>query len=453
MDPPLQQYVILFYKYHPLSKDPNIVDLYRSALESLCQSLHLRGRILVGCNEHQSEGINGTLSGRYDDVQTFTEALIQNKGWIDSFQTQQQQQHSYSSIVNQFWDDCQLFYQKAGCPPLIMKETEFKWSSTTTLEDLFPDLNIKLVKEMIGTGGVLASIPLEETARGYLTPREWHQRLQQLQTGDPSSDDTVLIDCRNTKEWQIGHFPNAIDPNTTTFHQFPQWVQDHATTLANKKTILMYCTGGIRCEKASAYIRRQIPSIKEVCHLQGGIHKYLDEFGSSDESLWLGKNFVFDGRVAAAASNHHHHVAVEKIDGMAGNPSIVGTCTYCSDPYDSFDPRCVCTVCREPTLVCPSCQATFIEFHCRNHQLLRHCYFTDLSRFGTLDLQRQWHELQALIQEIAVGRRYKQKRKTLAKQCEKIQQRLEELKDQDSGQPMHQIDKVKKLRASEKKVL
>ena len=166
------------------------------------------------------------------------------------------------------WNNCRIFYEQDKCPenPLLLSETEFKWSSTDSFETetLFPDLNIKLVKEMIGTGGVLASIPLEETSKGYLTPQQWHERLTQIKSNN--DDDTLLIDCRNTKEWQIGHFPQALDPNTTTFGQFPTWVQQHSQSLANKK-ILMYCTGGIRCEKASAYIRRQVPSVTEVSHL------------------------------------------------------------------------------------------------------------------------------------------------------------------------------------------
>ena len=113
------------------------------------------------------------------------------------------------------------------------------------------------------------------------------------------SKETILIDCRNTKEFQIGHFPNAIDPNTTTFAQFPNWVQQNAGKLAHKK-VLMYCTGGIRCEKASQYIRGQVDGVQSVQHLKGGIHKYLELYGS--DGLWKGKNFVFDGRGATSGA-------------------------------------------------------------------------------------------------------------------------------------------------------
>jgi UPF0176 protein len=118
---------------------------------------------------------------------------------------------------------------------------DFKWSRSQGSDPLFPDLNIKLVKELIGTGGVMSSIPLEETAKGYLTPKEWHSELSKISAGEDK--DTILIDCRNTKEFEIGHFETALDPKTTTFAQFPKWVDEHKHVLADKK-VLMYCTGG-----------------------------------------------------------------------------------------------------------------------------------------------------------------------------------------------------------------
>ena len=100
------------------------------------------------------------------------------------------------------WNDCRIFYEQAKCPenPLLLSEIEFKWSSTGSCEaeTLFPDLNIKLVKEMIGTGGVMASIPFEETSKTYLTPQQRRERLTQIKS---TIDDTLSIDCRNTQEW------------------------------------------------------------------------------------------------------------------------------------------------------------------------------------------------------------------------------------------------------------
>ncbi|CAJ1934961.1 unnamed protein product [Cylindrotheca closterium] len=447
--------VILFYKYHPLSGDRTIVEEYRSALESLCQELKLEGRILVGCNEHQSEGINGTLSGSMENVQTFVHAMCQypfESATANNKTTGTPILTEHPSLVQTFWKQCQQFYANAKCEPLIMTSAEFKWSSSKNESNLFPDLNIKVVKELIGTGGVLASIPLEEVHQGYLTPKEWHERIAKYK--EQEEDDTVLIDCRNTKEFQIGHFPNSLDPNTTTFNQFPLWVKKHSQTLANKK-VLMYCTGGIRCEKASAYIRRTIPNVQEVNHLKGGIHKYLDEYGKSNDCLWEGKNFVFDGRGAHKASETAGSSSTtcnDDNDGDDGDDQasaatlkptspigtnatykVVGSCTYCAAPYDTFDPKCVCTVCNEPTLICLNCQPLYTEYHCKNHQHLKNCYFSNLSEFSFDQLHDQLAELQLMLEEIAVGRKFKQKRKTLKRQCNKIISRIEELQGSDGN--------------------
>ncbi len=230
------QNILLFYHFHPLSKEREVVELYRSALEKLCQSLGLQGRILVGCNEHQSEGINGTLSGSQWATKAFVYALTRQEDEPNATNSEQAR-----NAIQTFWRECEIFYQLADCKALVMDPSEFKWS-TCNESKLFPDLNIKIVKELIGTGGVLAPISLTDVHQGYLTPTEWHDRISQLQNDEESKQDTVLIDCRNTKEWQIGHFPGAPDPSTTTFNQFPTWVQQNAQTLANKK-VLMYCTG------------------------------------------------------------------------------------------------------------------------------------------------------------------------------------------------------------------
>ena len=403
--------IILFYKYHPFSSAQTVMEPYRAAMESLCQSLHLKGRILLGLSER--EGINGTLAGTQENVRAFTFALLGAQNCASLEEATQE-------LLQNFFQASQQFSRVAGVPPLTMDSPEdFKWSSTTR-KDLFPDLVVKLVKEIINTGGVLASIPLEETSQGYLTPQQWHDAMTDL-----NPENTVLIDCRNTKECAIGHFPNAVDPHTTTFSQFPQWAETHAPQLKEKR-VLMYCTGGIRCEKASAYLRRQ--GVRQVQHLKGGIHKYLEHYGK--DGMWKGKNFVFDGRGAASAEETQFGK-----DGSVGVDSsgetvaqddadVVGRCMYCSSPYDTFHPHCVCTVCREPTLVCGSCQQGVVEFHCFGHFHLRACYFTNLTHFSNTELERQLEELQQHLEKIAVGKQYKQKRKTLHKQCDEIRAQL-----------------------------
>jgi predicted sulfurtransferase len=237
------QHVILFYKYHPLSSDPAVTKIYSDHLEQLCSSLTLSGRILVGAS--RSEGINGNLAGSYMSVRAFTYALL---GDADNLSKECDAESKHA--VDKFWGQTKQFFLVIGEQDLRMSSPDdFKWSCSSQVEPLFPDLNIKVVPELIGTGGVLSSIPLEETAKGYLTPMEWHKELSGL---SQSSTDTILIDCRNTKEYTIGRFTGATDPQTTTFSQFPKWVDDHNQLLADKK-VLMYCTGGIRCEKVRSW--------------------------------------------------------------------------------------------------------------------------------------------------------------------------------------------------------
>ena len=458
-----KQHVILFYQYHPLSSEENLVELYRQALETLCSSLELKGRILVGCNPQQSEGINGTLSSKsLENLQLFGIALQYHQPNIEKEEFEallpsnvisascSTEQDDFFEILSSFWKSCQDFYEQASCTkPLTIDETELKWSvSSDTTADLFPDLNVKMVAELIGSGGILATInpndvPAEQ--RGYLTPAQWHERMQQLQQNDSSSDDTVLIDCRNTKEVQIGNFGSGttavVDPNTTTFQQFPQWVTQNTHKLQHKK-VLMYCTGGIRCEKSSAYIKQVVPSVQEVSHLQGGIHKYLEEFSDSKSSTWQGKNFVFDRRGTAEAvklsdllNNKEQKEDAKTDQTQKDTTKIVGQCIHCQAPYDTFHPHCVCTVCREPVLACESCQTTLKEYHCHNHQHLNTCYFTNLSKFTIPELQEQYVELEQLLEPIAVGKQYRQKRSTLRKQLEKVQARMQELEVSSNSTP------------------
>lgn len=416
---PVLQHIILFYRYHPLTSDAQQIEKYRLALEHLCTSLNLCGRILIGAS--QTEGINGTLAGKHDRVRAFTLALLGDEASALGLSIED----GIRQAVEMFWEESRAFFDEIGQKEELRIESsdDFKWSVSRENDPLFPDLRIVVRKELIGSGG-MADISIEETAKGYLTPSEWHKRLA-MATKD---DDTVIIDCRNTKEFDIGRFQGALDPQTTTFSQFPQWVRQNKALLANKE-VLMYCTGGIRCEKASAFIRRTVPEVADVNHLKGGIHKYLEAYGGSEDSLWHGRNFVFDGRQAVSAEETH--LGKDGGDGNAAaavvalSQEIVGRCVYCESPYDQFDPKCVCAVCREPLLACQDCQSR-PEFHCRQHIHLRNCYFANLERFSTRELLEQKQFLETLLAEIAIGRKFKQKRKTLIKQLQRVVKHLHE---------------------------
>ena len=129
-------------------------------------------------------------------------------------------------------------------------------------------------------------IDQREVVGTYVKPAEWNALI--------SDPEVILIDTRNDYEIEIGTFQNAVDPNTKTFREFPAWAKENLDPEKHKK-VAMFCTGGIRCEKSTAYMKEQ--GFDEVFHLEGGILKYLEEV-PKEETMWEGECFVFDNRVA-----------------------------------------------------------------------------------------------------------------------------------------------------------
>lgn len=147
----------------------------------------------------------------------------------------------------------------------------------------FRRLKIKLKKEIVTLG--VAGVDPNKVVGTYVEPEDWNALI--------SDPDVVLIDTRNDYEVVLGTFKNAIDPKTKTFREFPDYVHGHFNPEKHKK-VAMFCTGGIRCEKASSFMRTE--GFAEVYHLKGGILKYLEKVKPED-SLWQGECFVFDHRV------------------------------------------------------------------------------------------------------------------------------------------------------------
>jgi UPF0176 protein len=143
---------------------------------------------------------------------------------------------------------------------------------------------VRLKKEIVTMG--VEDIDPNRIVGTYVDPKDWNALIT-----DP---DTIVIDTRNDYETAIGIFKGAVDPKTKTFREFPDWVRNN-TGLHNKPKIAMYCTGGIRCEKATAFMKEQ--GFDEVYHLKGGILKYLEDV-PAEQSLWEGACFVFDERVS-----------------------------------------------------------------------------------------------------------------------------------------------------------
>lgn len=228
-----QVVVSALYKFVTL----NHYQTLKSPLLHFMKNQGIRGTILLA-----KEGINGTVSGSQNAI----DALY---AW---------------------------FEQQPGLQHISHKESYH-------LVAPFNRTKVKLKKEIVTLG--IEGIDPKKVVGTYVKPKDWNALITQ--------EDVVVIDTRNDYEVEIGTFKNAINPNTSTFRQFPKFVKEHLDPTQHKK-VAMYCTGGIRCEKSTAYLKTL--GFDEVYHLEGGILKYLEEVPQSD-SLWEGECFVFDERV------------------------------------------------------------------------------------------------------------------------------------------------------------
>lgn len=227
--------------YHFAAVD-NLSDLRAKILER-CEKNGLKGTILLA-----HEGINGTIAG-------------------------------VSNAIDEVIDYLRSLSQFSGL--------EVKYSNASEMP--FLRMKVRLKNEIVsmGVGGIDAA-----RAQGhYVDPQDWNTLI-----ADP---DTIVIDTRNAYEVAIGSFEGAINPQTETFREFPAWfdalAKDFPDTSTKQPKIAMFCTGGIRCEKATAYVKAQ--GFDDVHHLKGGILKYLEDVPET-ASRWNGDCFLFDGRVA-----------------------------------------------------------------------------------------------------------------------------------------------------------
>ena len=212
------------------------------SLKKTLKELSIYGTILVG-----SEGINGTIAS--EDKENLNRALIYLRG-LKGF------------------EDLDIKFSDSKKNPFIR-------------------LKIKLKDEIVTIGD--KSIDPLKTVGEYVKPEDWNSLLQE--------DDILLIDTRNDYEYSIGTFRDSINPKTKKFRDFPKWLkeQDFTKEDKNNKKVAMFCTGGIRCEKASSLMKNE--GFKRVYHLKGGVLKYFESV-SKDKSLWDGECFVFDDRVS-----------------------------------------------------------------------------------------------------------------------------------------------------------
>lgn len=148
----------------------------------------------------------------------------------------------------------------------------------------FYRMKVKLKKEIVTMG--VEGIDPRQVVGTYIAPKDWNQLI--------SDPDVVVVDTRNDYEYELGSFKGALNPNTKSFRDFPQYVAETLDPTKHKK-VAMFCTGGIRCEKSTAYLKEQ--GFDEVYHLHGGILQYLEDVPEED-SLWQGECYVFDNRVS-----------------------------------------------------------------------------------------------------------------------------------------------------------
>ena len=275
--------VAAFYHFTSLQQLP---ELQRQLLQ-LATARQLRGTILVA-----TEGVNGTICGPADGVQAVLERLRQEPG-------------------------------------LMALQAKFSWVA----QQAFQRLKVRIKREIVSMGCPSVN-PAEQVGR-YVEPRQWDALIR-----DP---DTLVIDTRNSYEVTIGSFERAIDPGTESFRQFPAWVEQQLRPLVAQrqpKAIALFCTGGIRCEKATSYLLLQ--GFTDVHHLQGGILRYLEEMPEAGSS-WRGECFVFDRRVAL---NHRLEPGQHQLCHACGLPLA---------PADRADPA------YREGVSCPHCIARFSD--------------------------------------------------------------------------------------------
>ncbi|MBA2307504.1 rhodanese-related sulfurtransferase [Candidatus Dependentiae bacterium] len=275
--------ILLYYKYVTIDRPERIVAEQRA----LCEQLSLKGRIFVA-----QEGINGTIGGTVEHTERYKELMKQHV----------------------------LFHD------MDIKESEGS-------ADHFPKLKVLVKKEIVKLG-IDPSVISAKDAGVHLSPEEAHALLAE------NPDDLIVIDARNAYESAIGSFKNAIKPTINYFRELPSFIDANPELFKNKR-VLMFCTGGVRCERASAYLKTKEVA-QEVYQIKGGIHRYVEAFPNG---FFRGKNYVFDGRIAQKVTD-----------------DIQASCKHCAVAYDDYS-NCINAECNKQIVICPNCN-TFYNTTC-----------------------------------------------------------------------------------------
>ncbi|MEE2961869.1 MAG: rhodanese-related sulfurtransferase [Myxococcota bacterium] len=273
MDQPIM--VLALYKFVSLDN----FEMLREPLLDCMMNNGVKGTLLLA-----SEGMNGTVAGTREGIASLMDFLGSDPRLTD------------------------IVTKESFCDELPFYRTK-----------------VKLKKEIVTMG--VESINPKRVVGTYVKPEDWNQLIL-----DP---EVVLVDTRNDYEVAIGTFKGAKNPKTVSFRDFPDYVQRELDPKKHKK-VAMFCTGGIRCEKSTSYLKQE--GFEEVYHLEGGILKYLEQV-SKEDSLWEGECFVFDNRVAVDHDLHigsydqchacRHPVSHDDMTSEAYQPGV--SCPYCID--------------------------------------------------------------------------------------------------------------------------
>ena len=267
--------ILLFYKYVGIEYPKSVMKQQRT----LCEELGLKGRIILA-----HEGINATLGGPTAATDAYKE----------------------------YMNNHELF---AG---IDYKEGPGE-------ENAFPRLRVVVKDEIVHLGLDTEKVTARDGGQ-HLTPEEAHRLMEQ------NPQDLVILDARNNYESRVGTFTNSLTPDIKNFRDFPEYVDKNLDEFKDKQ-VLMHCTGGIRCERASAYLNQKGVA-KKVYQIAGGIHCYIEKY---PDGFFRGKNYVFDGRVTVRV-----------------NDDILTNCDWCKKACDDYS-NCINAQCNNHFVACAAC--------------------------------------------------------------------------------------------------
>ena len=369
--------IALYYCYIPIDDTAEHVKFQKE----LCTSLNCKGRIRVS-----SEGLNGVLSGYYSDLQRYQKETEQELSLEKKLDVKYCDLRTDLSVDSQLFTNLSVkvtrevvsLYEptakEMARTPGIANEDSKKYYRRRRRNRKKHEQQQQPNTEAEQQDAVPKSpndARLEQLQPSpHLTPQQWHEKILQL-SNNGSNNDIVLLDARNSYESRVGYFqvdgvPTLLT-NTRKYSSLPQVLQTSQDQLAGKH-VFMYCTGGVRCERASVHLQAMewnegaSPPPKGIYQLDGGIQRYLEQYGtkqlleqeqrSAEENsscLFKGKNFVFDPR---------------RTDPRVGE-GVVGRCVRCHTPHDDYDngaspsqeQEARCVKCRVLVLVCPNCRS------------------------------------------------------------------------------------------------